>query len=353
MKTRGDAMTSDAEAVLARMKTVGNSSFSRPNLSELIEPFTSRLEYFLKSVVFPSASRRATLHQLIEDLFGVGLGAQDVSSLHRLRELYNKSKHDPGSDLNWRDCVDALTGATTAMQALAGLGLPAVDSPFEKELSAVVYVGMWDHYVGGETEIGLFLPSDHWLGTHPISTFHMPMMAWDRLKPLLADHPRYLRGEQALGAQVWKSFAGEGDFLDAGVWQGDVRELLSLLSTFNDPALEKAVIPLLARGNDLFSIGIALVSATVDVVRTDPTLIGQELKDHILGRAKTEYAVEADTAHGRRILDGICGLVEGLSVNIRASLGGPAFQKAEIADQVDSGGLPVRLDGTTLIWLIR
>lgn len=98
MKTRGDAMTSDAETVLARIKTLGSSSFSRPDLAELIEPFTSRLEYFLKAVVFPSASRRTKLHQLIEDLLGLGLSAQDVSALHRLRELYNKSKHDPGND---------------------------------------------------------------------------------------------------------------------------------------------------------------------------------------------------------------------------------------------------------------
>lgn len=352
MQSRGEAMTLDGETVLGRAREVGQETFTRSDLSELIEPFTSRLEFFLKSVVFPTASRRTKLYDLIDQLAGLGAQPSSIGALHDLRTLYNESKHDPDKELKWRTCVDRLSGAVEALKDIASLGLATVDAAFEHDLSSVIYVGFWDHYTGVETEVGLFLPSDHWLGTSPtISTFHLPMSAWDEVKPLLASHPQYARGEDALGKDLWKSFSNEGDFLDAGVWEGDARELLMLLSRFNDEALEKAVIPFLARRNSLLSIGVALVSSAVDVARGDPSLSGSALRSGISSRAKKEYAAEIETPHGQAVLDAVTDLVEEVPTGQRASLVGPAFRRAGNAP-TGLDGIPVLLDGTTLVWLI-
>ncbi|RWA98388.1 hypothetical protein [Mesorhizobium sp.] len=352
MQTRGDAIVNDAETVLDRMRALGHETFSRSDLAELIEPFTSRMEFFLKAVVFPTASRRTNLYQLIDNLAGFGAQSSTVAALHHLRELYNDSKHDPDKELKWRRCVDTLSGAVDALKDLAGLKLATVDAVFEPDLSSVVYVGFWDHYTGGETEVGLFLPSDHWLGTSPtISTFHLPISSWEKVKPLLAGHPRYARGEEALGQVLWKSFSDEDDFLDAGVWEGDVRELLTLLSSFNDESLEMAVIPFLARRNDLLSVGVALVSAAVDVARGDPNLAGPALKMRVSDRAKSEYAAETGTPHGQAVLDRVVELLERVPAGQRVSMVGPAFRRARNEPTVQNG-VPVLLEGTTFIWLI-
>ena len=113
--TRGDAIVQDAKAVLGRMKALGQDSFTRSSLAELIEPFTSRIEYFLKSTVFPTVSRRRTLNDLINDLASLGMGTANVASLHELRLLYNDSKHDTDKELNWRRCVDALSCTVDAL----------------------------------------------------------------------------------------------------------------------------------------------------------------------------------------------------------------------------------------------
>lgn len=350
MTTRGDEIVKDAESVAAQIEALGQMTFTRRQLAELIEPFTSRLEFFLKAVVFPTASRRDGLKQLIDELSTIGISQPGVAALHNLRELYNKSKHAPEQSLIWRECIDALNGATVALKEVSSLGLPSVQAQFEEELSAVVYVGLWDHYVGGETEIGIYLPSDHWMGTYPIGTFHMPMQDWDRLKPLLASHPRYAAGEQGMGSTVWQSFAGEGDFLDGGAWQGDIRELLALLASFNDNALEHAVIPFLARRNSPLSIGTALVSAAIDIARGDPTLGGQTLRTRIANRARTEYAADVSTAFGSAILDELVRLIDTLPSLRRPSIAGPVFKKMANDSQMES--VPVRLEDANLIWLI-
>lgn len=349
MQTRGESIVRDAETVLARTRALGHETFSRSDLAELIEPFTSRVEFFLKTVVFPTASRRTKLYQLIVNLGGLGAQSSTVTALHLLRELYNDSKHDPDKELKWRRSVDTLSGAVDALRELAALKLATVDAPFEPDLSSVVYIGLWDHYTGGEMEVGLFLPSDHWLGTSPtISTFHLPMLSWEEVKPLLAGHPRFARGEQALGQSLWKSFSDEGDFLDAGVWEGDIRELLVLLSSFNDESLEKAVIPLLARRNNLLSVGVALVSAAVDVARGDSNLVGQVLKKRVSDRAKSECAAETETAYGQTVLDRIIELLENVPAEERVSVAGPAFRRAK-TDPTVQHGVPLLLDGTTFV----
>lgn len=350
--TRGNAIVKDAETVMSRMKAIGQESFNRSAISDILEPFTSRVEYYLKSTVFPTVSRRTTLNDLINNLSSVGLAANDVAALHRLRLLYNDSKHDPDKALAWRDCIEAISGTVVALKSISEMRIPTVDAAFENEISTVVYVGFWDHYVGGETEVGLFLPSDHWLGTAHISTFHLSISAWDVVKPVLAGHPRFTFGENALGSELWASFSSEGDFLNAGIWQGDVRELLNLLSDFNDENLEVAVLPGLARRNDQLSIGIALVSAAVDIARGESALSGSALRQRISERAKEEYAAHLETPHAQAILDSVVTLIESVSVKQRVSISGPAFRRSATETQTPVG-TPLLMDRNTFVWLIR
>jgi hypothetical protein len=344
-------MVADATNVLRQVKELANQTFSRADLSELVEPFTSRLEYFMKAVVFPTASRRSNLATLIDDLPRLGVSPQTLSALHELRKLYNLSKHDPDVALNWSACLNALTSSVSALSEIAALKIGAVDAPHERDQTTRIYAGFWDHYTGGETEIGLFLPSNHWLGTSPIATFHMPMEQWDTLKLLLSQHPLFTRGREALGEALWESFSAEGDFLDGGVWEGDARELLFLLSPFNDAALETAVLPPLARRNSFLSIGLSVVSAAVDVVRANPNVDVDQLRSLIARRCVTDYAANLDAQHGQAVLTRAMQLLANLPADHRARLSGPAFRRAKNEAEFESS-VPLELSDTTFVWLL-
>lgn len=344
-------MEEDAKAVLSKVTALGRKTFTRSEMSELIEPFVSRVEFFLKSVVFPICNRRTTLNDLIDNLTDLGLPNSHIDALHNLRRLYNTSKHDPDQPMRWRTCVDAFVGSIEAFGALANLGEASIDAPFEKKASTAIYVGFWDHYTSGETEVGLFLPSDHWMGTRPVSTFHMDFRDWDMLKPLLNNHPDYSCGEAALGPDLWQSFSKEGDFLDAGLWEGEARELLAILSEYNDEDLENSVIPALARKNSLISVGLAVVSAGVDVARGSPNLPQASLKTAVADRASTEYSADTETAHGQRILEAVVSLLKGVPQSQRASIGGPSFGLSSRNSGAASGD-PIVLENGTFIYLV-
>jgi len=178
----------------------------------------------------------------------------------------------------------------------------------------------------------------------------LPISAWDQVKPLLTAHPSYTSGETAVGAETWKNFADEGDFLSAGVWDGEMRELLAMLAGFNDEKLEKAVMPMLARRNNISSLGIAIVSAVVDLARAHPDLGGPELRSALSTRARTQYAAEIDSDHGRTLLDRVVELMEQVPKLQRASLAGPAFRRVERDQPAPSS--PLSIVGTTFVWLI-
>lgn len=349
MKSRGDVMREDAEQVSRDLERLSFESFARSDVAALVEPFASRIEFFLKATVFPSESRRSTMATLIGKLASIGAQSRTIQSLDALRDLYNRSKHDPEKELHLGEALQVVRQTVSAFQDIAGLGIGAVDAPFEPDLECMVYVGFWDHYVGGETEVGLFLPSNHWMGTNPISTFHIPMLSWDELKIQLVVNPRFRRGKNALGEHLWESFSKEGDFLDAGVWQGDIRELLTLLSLYNDRTLEESVIPFLARQNDPQSVRIGLIAAFIDVVRGSPDLEGAAFRAAVEQRAHHEYAVKPGASLGNSVLDQLTQLIEKVPTSQRASLAGPIFRLRETADKEPH---PVTIDGSNIVLLV-
>ncbi|WP_031556056.1 hypothetical protein [Parvularcula oceani] len=349
--SRGDLIVKDAASVLSALARLGHQTFARSELAAIVEPFASRIEYFLKTVVFPMANRRTNLYDLVERLSKLSIRSSSIDALHDLRRLYNDSKHDPDAELTFRRCVDVVERVGLALADIAGCDIPTVDAPAAKDLRSRIFVGFWDHYTAGETEVGLYLPSNHWLGTFgPISTFHFQIPVWDQVKPLLEEHPSYASGKEALGETLWTSFSKEGDFLSAGVWEGDVRELLQLLAPFNNATLEEAVLPMLARNNNKLSVGLGIISAAVDVGRGKPTLGGPVLRSAISNRAASDYAVDIEMPYAREMLDHVAALVSELSAEHRSVLSGPAIRRED--QSVAAGKPPIHRDQTALVWLM-
>jgi hypothetical protein len=344
--TRGDEFIQTIREALAALRRLGHGAYARQDVARIVDPLGSRLETFLRTTVLPASSRRDRLTDLIAALVPAGLPQTDADALNRLRLLYNRSKHDPSVGLPLSEAIEGVQSAVVAASNLVTLGLGIVQVPYQREINYHLYVVFWDHYIGGETEVAVCLPGDHWTHVALVDTLNMDIGSWDRLKFLLANHPQFRMGKENFLPEVWKSFQDEGDFLNAGVWDGDYGELIRLIAPFYDRSIEARLIPGLGRTDNLTSIAVALIVAAVDVVRaTTAPLTLCELADAMKARADGEYAMSGSGNGVHAVAMQIAALVHAVSFARWRHLVGPVLVQMKVDSQSPSAlPGPVRVE---------
>jgi hypothetical protein len=268
---------------------------ARHDISAVIDPLGSRLETFLRTAALPLASRRQRLVDLIKDLAAHGVDQATRDQLGALRHLYNDSKHDPQVPLPLGQITGIVEQVALAIQTLCDLNVGVTGSPLGRELNYSLWVAFWDYYTGGMTEAAIMLPGDHWTHISTVDTFQMSIKDWDALKPILQAHGRFRLGKEHFQSEVWQSMRDEGDFLNAGVWDGDYSEIVRLLAPFHDTQIENSMIAGTRRIDSAISVGAAVIMAAVDVARAAPQLPNEaDLRQSIIRRAIDEYAITSD-----------------------------------------------------------
>jgi hypothetical protein len=261
-------------------------------------------------------------------------------------------KHAPGTPLLLKDVVATCQRqAEPRIEVLTRL-VRTVNVPFERELNYTLYVAFWDHYTGGETEVAIMLPSDHWLHVSSVDLFSMDFRSWDALKPRLLAHPRFRMGKEHFAPEVWQGFIEEGDFLNAGVWEGDYGELVRILADYEDRDKANSVLPFLARHNNNISVGTALTLAAVDIARSATAAMdAASLAQAIIARADAEYAMQATAACVPKAAEQIATLIASLRFARWPYLAGPAITpyKGREWPKEPEGPLTVALDGNVIV----
>jgi hypothetical protein len=271
--TRGEEIIDAVRSALERLQALTFGAHARADIANVVDPLGSRVDSFLRAIVFPTSTRRDNFYDLIERLGTNRLASGDVQWLHDLRSRYNTSKHAPATPLVLAEAIAVCERTLAALRAAVQLGVGTVDVPFERELNYYLYVAFWDHYHTSDTEVAVMVPSDHWLHVSAVDVHHLDIRSWDKLKPLLLAHPRFRLGKEHFRPEVWKGFAEEsGDFLNAGVWEGDYAELVSLLADFEDRGIAKALLPSSSRNHNAISVATALTIAAVDIARAATVL---------------------------------------------------------------------------------
>jgi hypothetical protein len=349
--TRGDEMIATTIMSLEDLRKLAYGPYARHDISRIIDPLGSRLETFLRMAALPMASRKDKLFQLINALSTQGLDQTSVDQLHALRDLYNESKHDPATPLLLARAVDVVDKAAVALGALCALGIGIVGAPFGRELNYSLWVGFWDHFTGGMTDIAVMLPGDHWTHVSTVDVFQMDIAQWDGLKPILQAHPRFRLGKQHFQPHVWESMREEGDFLDAGVWDGEYSELIRLLAPFHNADIEKRLLPGLARVDNAVSVGTALIMAAVDVARAASTALHKTaLQSAIIARSMDEYAIASDEPHVRTCAAQLADGLLSLPFATWGAVAGPVLVKrdADLGCTIE-GPLPLGVDDHAFI----
>lgn len=151
--TRGEEFLQAFEEAHSSLRHLGRAPYARQDVSRIIEPLGSRLETFLRTIVLPMSSRKDTLRDLIAALVPAGLSQHRADALDGLRACYNRSKHAPTQALPLADVIDVVQRAAASISDLVALGLGTVQVPHQPDLNYHLYVGFWDHYTHGETEV--------------------------------------------------------------------------------------------------------------------------------------------------------------------------------------------------------
>jgi hypothetical protein len=350
--TRGKEFLQVIEDALTALRHLGYGPYARHDVAGILDPLGSRLETFLRATVLPTSSRKHTLKDLIAALVPAGLPQSQADVLDCLRSLYNRSKHKPSEELPLGHAIDAVQRAAAAVSEIVALGLGTVQVPYERELNYHLYVAFWDHYSGGETEVAVSLPGDHWTHVALVDTLNMDIKSWDRLKPMLTSHPQFRLGKENFPPEMWKSFTEEGDFLNAGIWDGDYGELIRLLAAFDDRSVAARLIPGLGRAHNPTSVAIALIVAAVDVVRAAAApLTSDELAEAIGAGANNEYAIPRSGPAVRPAAAQIAALINTVPFPRWRYLVGPVLVRAqnEPSPETLSGPLHIEMDGNAIV----
>jgi hypothetical protein len=156
----------------------------------------------------------------------------DVLKRLNLRLAYNAAKHDPNTSVKLLDSIEVIRSAHETAQEIVWRGIGLCTSRVKPNADRVFWIAAWDHYIGGDTEVHVILPgeSEHWLRPPMFDVVYINLAEWDQIKSKLSIVGVLKDGKGLIPYPQYVSFQSDGDFLQAMVFEGDYRQLISVLA---------------------------------------------------------------------------------------------------------------------------
>ncbi|MBT2292359.1 hypothetical protein J7E73_25160, partial [Paenibacillus albidus] len=298
------------------------------DIAKYIKDVGSRVETFLKEGIYNNTRNRDTFEVIVNDIAPLGLSRSSIESLHELRKKYNKAKHDPSTFIRGLEAIKIIQDTNAALIEMKTLGLGGTSRVQSYE--RVLWIAGWDHITSGETEISIMIPSALDERMPPsIDFFNITCRGWEPLITKFVTQGQLLMGKEYFPAKVY-DFLNVEDFLDAGIFIGNYRNLILEISKYVDLKQENKLLPNLQRKNDPISIYYAMVYATCDVISEGMFIDNQgELEDAILIIASYKYAVEITSEFARKLVPSMANILMRLKDEHRNKIEGPFFLTEE------------------------
>lgn len=322
--TRGEEVVAAFVEAQTALDDLRLEHYEDTAVRSIAERLGSRLERFFKTAVFPGAKTADSFDTLINRLKSLGIDKSVRGQLHALRELYNDAKHDPGASVRLKRAVDTIVAARSAVEALIATGIGATAAPVEKVISRLLWVSAYDVYVGGVTEVYVSLPLPEDIFATHLDLVWINGLAWDTMKAELLTTGCFHYGKEHFDPAVYARFSEEQDFLNAGIWDGDYRQLIRIISKYEDRPTAGRLIPDLRRDHMSIAVLSAIALAGVDVASAaTATLSLEELKAEILKRADEVYAMPDERSWVQATAAGLAELIVQLPFAAWSQLNGP------------------------------
>lgn len=317
-------------------------------MKQLLIDLGSEVELFLKKCIFKGAHNRWSFEKLIDELANLGVDQITRTHLHDLRKEYNLAKHETTYPAPIAQVIGVLAKSKTALLALETQHLAESDAPSIAVHRRVLWFAVWDHYIGGDSEFSLFLPLAEDVGfPRSLDIFYVDMTRWEDIKIEMGKIGIIQFGRGSVPDNFYDVCSREGEFLDAGSFEGDYRELLQILA--NHEKVED-ILPFLKRENDLYSMFAAVMMASVDAM-TQPIEFkdSSDLSHQIAALAANNYAAPRHSAVVQNYSRKAANLIINCPLNLRMIVKGPIWTSVSRFNQISESGVSRMEDANVLI----
>lgn len=324
MATYGEKLLSELAEAKAALLTLAHADYEPTQIRDVLSTVGAKTEIFLKSVALPGRNPRNTFEWFIDELSAIPIDQPFLDSLHALRRKYNAAKHDPAIVIPLLEATQIVENARLAIAEIVLKGVGSVAAVVNPHMQRVFWMAVWDHYIGGDSEVHIILPgeSEHWLGPPTFDTIYVSISGWDSIVATLPQLGTFRNGRGLIPDAQYKAFNSDSDFLGAWVFEGDYRTLITTLAQYE---LRQDLIPGLNRHENSGSMILAFLLASIDVVGSvaDPATLAAE----IAKQATAVYAVPADYRHSAYLADGLAEMYRQIPQVEWPRISGPVWMR--------------------------
>ncbi|MBA9029411.1 hypothetical protein, partial [Peribacillus huizhouensis] len=337
MKTHVEVIIDTLNDAYSNALKISSCHHTENDVKKFLKEIGSAIELFLKEAVYGNRRNRDDFYELIKDLDNLGVSRDSIKNLQKLRDSYNKAKHNPRSQVNIISAMKILTDIKTILIEISSLNIGIVNEPKTINYQRVVWIAGWDHYSTGETEISIIVPYEHDGTRISIPTFEHFNIQWegweDIIKKFVAKN-NLLMGKDHLPEGFYTYVSGLGEFIEAGVFSGDYRELIIEISKYVDKEMENKLLPNLQRKNDLASMFYAVLYASSDVIDEGKYSMDiEEMRQSVNYILENRYAVETNSENVKKLVLVMVTLLSNLQSEHTTSVQGPIFVHKEKYEQ--------------------
>lgn len=283
----------------------------------------SDLEIFLKLAAFPAKNQHHTFEQFIDELNTVGVSQSDIDVLHELRKAYNASKHNPVYDPKLLKAEDLIRRVRNSLAKLTTFSFGRIAEQALIRHRRVLWVFAWDHYIGGDTEVSIMIPSMDDELPPSLDIIYINMADWETIKSELATIGSIAFGKELFPEPIYEFFSNDDDFLTGGIFEGEYKNLLKTLAKYE---LRQDLLPGLNRHDAPFSMLQALILATVEMAPTfdiEPSI--EFLQTVITDSCVNSYAVPADYHLLPKFAHSLAAMLMQLDFSLWKAINGPTW----------------------------
>jgi hypothetical protein len=204
----------------------------------------------------------------------------------------------------------------------------------------LLWFAAWDHYNGGDTEVSVFLPCGLDIDIPwGFQTIYLEMLEWDAVLDELSAVGKVCLGDTCVPKKFYEFWKKEGDFLEAGTFEGDLRDLIVVFARHERV---EDLLPFLKRENEPESMFVAAVFAAIDATKTAPDEDDRSaLAEAIINIGGLRYAAPSTSKSFIRFTGELADLISRLPADTRRDISGPLWVSPARYAELE----PNRLDG--------
>ena len=235
---------------------------SPQEFKDLLIRLGSAVEVFLKDYAYTGLKNRAKFADLIDGLdHRVWFRTTERSFMSCAITTTRPNMNPLLAEI--QSVLAILRGSECALEKLITLPIGSMHLASSKPIRRLLWFAAWDHFIGGDTEISIFLPCSPEIDMpYGFETIYTGISSWDQIKTDLANVGELDIGPEHLPSNVYRFWSGEGDFLAAGTAEGGLRAMISVLARYERV---EDLTPDAKRENAPYSMLAAALSVVTDL----------------------------------------------------------------------------------------